>query len=79
MRELGQRIDALARETQASDDRPDGDGAFHVALKAVQRAVAGICASAEQSGGICSALNVQMALIEKEIVQSGRALDVKVQ
>ena len=75
VRELGQRIDALSHEIQASDDRPGGDGAFHAALKEVQRAVAGICAAAEQSGGICSALNVQMGAIEAEIGQSGQVFD----
>jgi len=75
VRALGHRIDALAREIQTSDDRLDRDGAFHAALKEVQRAVAGISASAKQSGGICSALNVQMASIEAEIGQSSRALD----
>jgi methyl-accepting chemotaxis protein len=75
VRELGQRIDALSHEIQASADRPGGDGAFHAALKEVQRAVGGICAAAEQSGGTCSALNVQMGSIEAEIGQSSHVLD----
>jgi methyl-accepting chemotaxis protein len=78
--ELDTRIDALSREITVKDSHTQnnpaaGAGGFHRALADMQNGVASIHAAAEQSREICSALNGQMASVESEITQSGRAVD----
>jgi methyl-accepting chemotaxis protein len=79
--ELDARIEALSREIRVSDDKDALQGAhaeeggFHRALSDVQGGVASISAAAEQSRAICAELNKQMAAVEGEIHQTGRALD----
>ncbi|CAG1019554.1 Methyl-accepting chemotaxis protein 4 [Burkholderiaceae bacterium] len=75
--ELDTRIDALSREIRVpeSQDEVQTQGGFHRALADVQSGVASINAAAEQSRAICAELNTQMAAVEAEIHQTGRALD----
>jgi methyl-accepting chemotaxis protein len=73
--ELDSRIDALSREIRVDGTEEEQQGGFHRALADVQSGVASINAAAEQSRGICAELNAQMAAVEAEIHQSGRALD----
>jgi len=73
--ELDSRIDALSREIRVDATQEAQQGGFHRALADVQSGVASINAAAEQSRGICAELNAQMAAVEAEIHQSGRALD----
>jgi methyl-accepting chemotaxis protein len=73
--ELDSRIDALSREIRVADDEEAKQGGFHRALADVQTGVASINKAAEQSRGICVELNTQMAAVEAEIHQTGRALD----
>ncbi|HJV61211.1 MAG TPA: methyl-accepting chemotaxis protein [Albitalea sp.] len=74
--ELDARIDALSREIRVPDTQDTAaQGGFHRALADVQSGVASINAAAEQSRAICAQLNTQMAAVEAEIHQTGRALD----
>jgi methyl-accepting chemotaxis protein len=72
--ELNTRIEALSSEIRTEQGK-GGQGAFHRALADMQGGVASVTAAAEQSRGICRGLNEQMAGIEGEMHQTGRALD----
>jgi len=72
--ELNTRIEALSAEIQAQEGAT-AQGAFHRALADMQSGVASISGAAEQSRAICKGLNDQMAGIEGEMHQTGRALD----
>jgi len=75
--ELDTRIDALSREISVHDahGHPTPEGGFHRALTDMQNGVASIHSAAEQSREICAVLNGQMASVESEIQQGGRAVD----
>lgn len=72
--ELDQRIEALAGEIQ-SDTGHRRNGGFHTALADVEQGVARINAAADHSRGICDGLAGQMQQLEREMLQTTRALD----
>lgn len=76
--QLGGRIDALAREIRAADDRAGAQGeggAVHRALGAVERESARIAQAAGTSREVCGALQQRLGGIERDTAAGVRALD----
>jgi methyl-accepting chemotaxis protein len=73
---LDTRIEALAREINASADTADGRaGAVHRALDEVEAGVGRIAQAATQSRNVCDGLKGRMGEIEGEMLRTTRALD----
>ncbi len=72
--ELHTRIEALSREIEARPGQAS-ESDFQRALADIEGGVSRVTAAAEQSRGICDALNQQMTTIDAEMQSASRALD----